>query len=341
MHDPRRTFSQSILEAQSSALRDDPSVILIGEGVPDPKCVFGTTKGLRELYPKQVFDMPVSEAGMTGIMIGASLNGLKPIMTHQRMDFSLYAMDQIINNAAKWYSMFGGQRSIPLTIRMIIGRGWGQGNQHSQNLSALYAHIPGLKVFMPSTPQSAYRLLTQAIKDPNPCIFLENKWLYNSTGYSDNYYWPIGKDLTIVSWGHALHEVLLALEYSPQIDATVIDMDTLRPIDWAPILVSVRQTGKLLVVEDAWRTGSISAEVIATVVEQVNLTSPPIRLNYPDFPSPSSHALTKHYYKGPIEIMMAIAELTTQELDWIGINKYMQTRTHDVDPFTNKFTSAL
>lgn len=330
---PETTFQEAILKAQRKAL-SDPSVILMGEGVPDPKCIFGTTKGLKEEFPNQVFDQPVSEAGVTGILIGAALNGLKPIMTHQRMDFSLYAMDQIVNNAAKWYSMFGGQRSVPLTIRMIIGRGWGQGNQHSQNLSALYAHIPGLKVMMPSNPLDAEIMFEEAVNDPNPVIFIENKWLYNCK----EKVWPRrdqGAELTIVSWGYAIHEVKRALD-SMRVKVDLIDLKHLKPIYWEPILDSISKTGRLLVVEDAWRTGSLSAEIVATCVEAVPLDDV-VRITYPDFPSPSTHALAKHYYKTAEDI----AEAITHMVDDYEIISNIELPHHDVDPFLRQYTSAL
>ena len=141
----RLSFAKAINEGLSQAMKIDDSVICYGLGVPDPKGVFGTTVGLQKKFGKErVFDMPASENAMTGVAIGASLNGIRPVMTHQRLDFFLLAMDQLVNNAAKWHYMFGGQSSVPITIRLIIGRGWGQGPTHSQNLQAIFAHIPGL-----------------------------------------------------------------------------------------------------------------------------------------------------------------------------------------------------
>src|SRR3989344_8027985 len=162
-------YFEAIREAIEQCMEENKNVFIIGEGVPDPKGIFGTTLGLKQKFgDKRVLDMPLSENGLTGVCIGAALTGLRPILTHQRLDFSLLSIDQIINNAANWHYMFGGQLKVPLVIRMIIGRGWGQGAQHSQNLQALFAHIPGLKVVMPSQPHNAKGLLMASIADPNP-----------------------------------------------------------------------------------------------------------------------------------------------------------------------------
>ena len=153
---PQKNFAAAINDALHQAMEIDSSVICYGLGVTDPKAVFGTTQKLEERFgSERVFDMPTSENAMTGVAIGAALNGIKSVVTHQRVDFFLLAMDQIVNSAAKWHYMFGGQNTIPITIRLIIGRGWGQGPTHSQNLQAWFAHIPGLKVVMPTTPKDA------------------------------------------------------------------------------------------------------------------------------------------------------------------------------------------
>ena len=159
-------FSEAINQALHKAMSIDENVICFGLGVNDPKTIFSTTKGLEEKFgSNRVFDVPTSENALTGIGIGASMNGIKPVMTHQRLDFFLLAMDQLVNSAAKWHYMFGSQVSIPITIRLILGRGWGQGPTHSQNLQSWFAHIPGLKVVMPSTPQDARDLLINSIFD--------------------------------------------------------------------------------------------------------------------------------------------------------------------------------
>lgn len=304
-------------------MEKDSGVFIIGEGVPDPKGIFGTTLGLRKKFGgKRVMDMPVAENAVTGIMIGAAIAGMRPVMTHQRMDFMLYAMDQIINNAAKWKYMFGG-RSVPLVIRTIIGRGWGQGAQHSQNLQALFAHIPGLKVVMPATAYDAKGLLVSSIEDDGPVIFIEHRWLHDTTGYvpRELYRVPLGKcgkvrsgdALTIVSHSYMTIEALKAAGILEKegIAAEIIDLRTIKPLDLAAIFRSVRKTGRLLVLDADWKTAGLAAEIIASVAENagLKLKRPPARITFPDIPTPTSSALSKFYYPGTKEILTKAAEL--------------------------------
>ena len=222
----------------------DPSVYIMGLGVPDPKGVFGTTLGLQQKYGlKRVLDIPLSENAMTGVATGSALVGMRPIITHQRVDFALNAMEQMVNQAAKWHYMFGGQNRVPLVIRMIIGRGWGQGPQHPQSLQSWFAHVPGLRVVMPTTPHDAKGLLISSIEDDNPVIFIEHRWLH---GISDHvpegiYRVPLGKArvvregrrVTIVATSYMVLESLRASETLSEsgIEAEVIDVRCLRPLD--------------------------------------------------------------------------------------------------------------
>lgn len=338
------SFIEALREGTDQLLATDDRVYLIGEGVPDPKCIFGTTGKLKELHPTRVFDMPISENGLTGVAIGSSLMGMKPIMVHQRMDFTLYAMDQLVNNAAKWFSMFGGQKSVPMVVRMIIGRGWGQGNQHSQNLEAFYSHVPGLKVVVPSNAFTAKGLLAAAVDDPNPVIFIEHRWLHNTTSDVPEqlYRVPIGKarlaregkDLTIVTWSYMTLEVMKAAEFLEQqgVSVEVIDMLTLKPMDMPAVKKSVAKTGRLLVVNEAWRFGGLAGEVIAAVAEDrgLELKTNPQRLTNPDFPSPSTHGLTKYYYNGPREIVATVAKMLGKDLTLDPVAQYQTQRVHDI-----------
>lgn len=317
-------FAQALQEATDQAMDRDESVFVIGEGVPDPKNIFGTTTDLQKKYGvNRVMDMPVSENGLTGVCVGAALGGLRPILTHQRVDFSLLAADQLINNAAKWYFMFGGQQSVPLVVRMIIGRGWGQGAQHSQSLQSIYAHIPGLKVIMPTTAYDAKGLLIAAIEDNNPVVCIEHRWLFNLTDQVPKKYFkiPLGKarvmrsghDVTVIACSYSsieAFETAKVLE-KENISVEVVDLRTIRPLDMDTIIASVGKTGRLLVVDTGWTTGGITGEIITQAVERLfsKLKTAPRRLALPDIPTPSAPALTKDFYPTKKDIAKNIYEL--------------------------------
>lgn len=318
------TFAQALLEATEQSLETDPRVYVIGLGVTDPKGIFGTTLGLeRKFGPNRVLDMPTSENGMTGVAIGSALMGLRPIIVHQRVDFVLLALDQIINNAANWRYMFNGQAHIPLVVRAIIGRGWGQGAQHGQSLQALFAHIPGLKVVMPATPADAKGLLIAAIQDPDPVIFLEHRWLHSTFGPVDEAMTPVsigkarimrrGRDATIVSISHMTIEALKAAEILARdgIDAEVVDLRSLKPLDRDCLADSVRRTGRLLVADAAWRSGGVAGEVMATVMESAwsSMKCAPMRVTLPDAPVPSSPALAAYYYPQTADLVNGVRAL--------------------------------
>lgn len=317
-------FFQALNEAVDLCMAKDPTVYIIGLGVPDPKGIFGSTLGLQEKYGSaRVLDMPTSENGMTGVAIGSALVGMRPILTHQRIDFALLSIEQIVDQAAKWHYMFGGKMKVPLVIRMIIGRGWGQGPQHSQSLQAWFAHIPGLKVVMPTTPYDAKGLLIAAIEDDNPVIFLEHRWLYNITGPVPEgiYRVPLGQakvvregdDLTIAATSYMTLEALRAAETLSKegIRAEIIDIRSLRPWDGRLVLDSVRKTGRLLVADTGWTTCGFSAEVVARVTEEAfnELKSPPVRIGLPDCPTPTTPELAKHYYPRFHDIVRAARKM--------------------------------
>ena len=324
------TFAQAVNEALHCALQQDDKVIAFGLGIDDPKRIFGTTAGLKEAFgPRRVFDMPVSENAMTGIAVGAALNGLRPVMTHQRLDFFLLAVDQLVNNAAKWHYMFGGRRSVPVTIRLIAGRGWGQGPQHSQNLHALFAHIPGLKVVMPSTPRDAKGLLLSAIFDANPVVYIDHRWLHNTEGDvpEGDYRVPIGKasvlragtDVTIVSLSYMTIEALHAVEVLERqgISCELVDLRTVSPIDWETIYESVGRTGGLLALDTATETLSLAGEIVARVSMELfgRLKVPPRRIALSDAPTPTSYALTRSFYPGAEEIARTVGQMLGVKVD--------------------------
>lgn len=318
-------FAQAILEATDQVMELDPNVYMIGLGVPDPKGLFGTTSGLQEKYgPDRVMDMPVSENAMTGVAIGTAIMGMRPIMTHQRVDFSLLALDQLINNASKWHYMFGGKAKVPLVVRLLIGRGWGQGPQHSQSLHGLFAHIPGLKVVMPSNCYDAKGLFISSVQDNNPVIFMEHRWLHNIFGDvpKEIYQVPLGKakrvqegsDITLVACSHMTLEAWKAIAFlkNEKVSVELIDLRTVKPLDMATILTSVKKTGRLLVADLDWKSGGFAAEILASVVEEGwdLLKSPPVRLTYPDHPCPTSWPLSNHYYPTSKDIALKILEMT-------------------------------
>ena len=339
------TYAQAINEALHQAMEMDDNVICYGMGVPDPKGVFGTTLELQERFGgERVFDMPTSENAMTGVAIGAALNGIRPVMTHQRVDFFLLAMDQLVNNAAKWHYMFGGHGSIPITIRLIIGRGWGQGPTHSQHLHAWFANVPGLKVVMPATPADAKGLLLTSIFDENPVVFIEHRWLHNSSGpvaAGDHHRVPLGEamtvrsgsDITIVAMSHMTIEAIQAADYLAQfgVSCDVIDLRTISPIDWDHVLASVRRTGRVITLDTGPLTGGIGAEVVARVAEKLGSTlkANPRRIALPDFPTPTSPALTAGFYPGAKQIICEVASMLGREIPTSNLSA-QRSGPHDV-----------
>lgn len=319
------TYAQAIREGLDNAMDRDSSVIIIGEGVPDPKAIFNTTAGLREKYGEQrVFDMPLAENGVTGICIGAALSGMRPVMIHQRIDFALLAMDQLVNNAAKWHYIFNGKASVPLVVRVIVGRGWGQGPQHSQSLQAIFAQVPGLKVIMPTTPYDAKGMLIAAIEDNNPVMFIEHRWLHQ---IKDNvpeecYRVPLdlakvmreGNTVTVAAFSYMTVESLLAakaLMSCMGISIEVLDMRSVSPLDVASVLTSVQKTGRLIVADTAFYSGSIAGELISQVSEQAfrALKTNPVRITSPNHPTPTSHFMSEGYYPDPQTIADAVVEM--------------------------------
>jgi acetoin:2,6-dichlorophenolindophenol oxidoreductase subunit beta len=340
----KKIFRNAINEALDLALETDQRTLCFGLGVPDPTGVFGTTLNLQEKYGKErVFDMPTAENGMTGIAIGAAISGMRPIMTHQRLDFFLLAMDQVVNNAAKWHYMFGGQGNVPITIRLILGRGWGQGPTHSQNLQSWFAHIPGLKVVMPATPMDAKGLLLESIFDPNPVIFLEHRWLHNTEGHvpKGNFRIPLGKadvirqgvDITIVALSTMVPEALRASNLLTKlgVECEVINLRSISPLDWTTVFNSIKKTGRLLALDTANESYSVSAEVIArcSIDCWSSLVCSPQRIAMPDIPVPTSFALTKSLYPGFREVAQKVGEIFDISLN-LGELEQTPSEFHDV-----------
>jgi pyruvate dehydrogenase E1 component beta subunit len=314
-------FAQAINEALHQKMEADPAVMLIGQGVTSPWYVGRTTVGLAERFGKQrVIDTPVSENAMSGVAVGAALAGLKPVLLFPRMDFMYYALDQLANHAANWHYMFGGQKQVPLTIWGIVNRGGEQAAQHAQSLQALFAHIPGLKVVMPSTPRDAKGLLLASIDDGNPVVYLDERWLYNETGDvpEEMFVTPIGraqirregKDVTVIASSWLTSQALKAAEGLAKkgIEAEVIDLRTAKPLDEAALLRSVKKTGRVVVADGGWRTCGLAADISARMAEGAfqYLKAPVKRVTLPDVPAPAASTLEKAYYPGAAEISAAV-----------------------------------
>src|SRR5262245_49081843 len=275
------SYVQAINEALTLALEHDPAVFVMGQGVDDPSAMFGTTRGLQDRFGcARVFDTPLSEEAMMGVATGAAMNGMRPVYMHNRPDFVLLAFNQLVTHAAKIHFMDNGQTTVPMVVWAAIGRGWGSGAQHSQAIHGMLLGVPGLKIVMPSTPADAKGLLLSAILDNNPVCVFEHRWLMKKDGVvpAGFYRVPIGKgihrrfgtDVSIVGVSHAIE---LGLQAANQlagegIDAEVIDLRTVKPIDEEIVLESLRKTGRLVVVDTAWMTGGLCAEIGCLAAEK-------------------------------------------------------------------------
>ena len=334
-------FNQAINEAIYQAMESDKNVVCYGLGVTDPRRVFYSTERLVEKFGNErVFDIPTSENALTGVAIGLANLGSKVILSHQRVDFSFLSMDQIINSLAKWRYMFGGTQNLSVTIRLIIGRGWGQGPTHAQSYQSMFAKIPGLKVVMPSSPFNAKGLLMASIKDPNPVIFFEHRWLYDMSEYVPvkKYSLKIGKskiimkgnDLTIVTMSNTRHEVVGLKDFFKEnkISPEIIDLLSISPLDMKTITRSVKKTGKLMIVDTCHKSFSTGKEIIANICEN-NLNYfkvKPILLGMPNTPTPTGFSLTKNYYPSRKTIAQNICKILKKK---IILKKIKGFKEHD------------
>ena len=317
-------FSLAINEALHQMMTRDKSVFLIGQGVKSPWYVGNTCQGLLEKFgPERVIDTPVSENAVTGSAVGAAIAGMRPVVVHPRMDFMMYAMDPIINEAANRHYISGGRSSVPVVIWGIINRGGEQAAQHSQALQALFAHIPGLKVIMPSTPYDAKGLMIAAIKDDNPIIYIDDRWLHRQEGVVPEEIYEVaigrgiirkkGADLTLVSSSYMVIESLKAAQELAKegIDVELIDLRTVKPLDENLLLKSVKKTGKMVIADGSWKNCGVSADVSALISEKgfKYLKAPVKRVTLPDSPAPASRVLEKKYYPDANNIKAAIRDL--------------------------------
>ena len=305
------TYAEAIREALIQAMALDKNVFLMGQGINDKVGMFGATTDIyKEFGEERVFDTPLAETGLTGVAVGAAIAGMRPVYCHNRPDFLMLSMDQIVNHASKYNYMSGGECSIPLVIWAVTGQGWGSAAQHSQALHGLFMHIPGLKIIMATTPFDAKGLMLQAIADNNPVLFLDHRQVYNQKGNVPEKLYKIpfgkgvirreGKDVTIVGVSSMLLEALKAAEILELDDvfAEIIDLRTIKPFDIDIVIQSVKKTGYLVIADTGWRTGGIAAEIAATVYEKTFgiLKAPIERVALPDIPTPAAYALENAYY---------------------------------------------
>ena len=321
----RLAYVEALNEVLHQLMESDDSVILLGQGVTSPWYVGNSCINLIDRFtPDRVMDTPVSENAVTGAAVGAALAGMRPIVVHPRLDFMHYAWDPIANQAANWHYMFGGKLSVPLTIWGIINRGGEQGAQHSQATHAMYAHLPGIKVVMPSTPYDVKGLVRSCVYDGNPVVCIDDRWLYRLEGDvpEKRYSVPIGKgvirrkgkDLTIIATSFLVHEALDAAETLAEkgISAEVLDPLTLKPLDENLIVKSVGKTGRMLVVDGGWTSFGAAAEIMARLAENekiMEIKAPLKRLALPDAPAPASRTLERYYFRKAEDIAREAAKL--------------------------------
>jgi len=321
-------YGEALYEACFQEMADDKNVFVYGLGVDDPKGHYGTSKDLHKEYGgKRNFDTPLSEDALTGIGIGAALAGLRPIYVHQRMDFLLLCMNQLVNMAAKIRYISSGEHNVPIVIRAAIGRSWGQGAQHSQSFQSYFMHVPGIKVIAPTTPHDAKGALIASIRDNNPVVFIEHRMLYKNAGYvpSASYEIPFGKgrilregnDITIVGVSHTVEDSLRAADLlkSEGVNAEVIDPISLSPIDYDLIRGSVSKTKKLLVVDNGWMTCGFSSEIITDVAincEGIRCQ----RMGFEETPCPTTPSLEKAFYPNPQSIAITANKMCGGNGKW-------------------------
>jgi pyruvate dehydrogenase E1 component beta subunit len=318
------TYARAIAEALAEEMRRDPTVVLWGLDIGPYGGAFAATVGLYEEFgPERVIDMPISEAGYVGAGVGAAATGLRPVVELQFSDWITIASDQLINQAAKMRYMFGGLISVPLVLRAPVGGYLAAAAQHSQSFESFYAFVPGLKVALPATPYDAKGLLKTAVRDNNPVIFFEHKQLYEVEGEvpATEYTIPFGQadvkragsDVTIVAYSFMVTKALAAAEQLARegIEAEVIDLRTVDPLDEATILSSVEKTHRLVIVQEVWRRCSVSSEVAAVVAEKAldYLDEPILRVTARDVPNPFAPVLEEYVLPSVERIVETVRQI--------------------------------
>ncbi len=332
-----RSFRQALALAMEKEMEADPSVFVFGLDVPDHKRIYGSTAGLLERFgSKRCFGTPLSEDAMTGVALGAAISGLRPVHVHIRADFTLLGMNQIVNMISNLRYMSGGSVQVPLVIRAVIGRGWGQSAQHSKSLHSIFAHFPGLKVVLPSSPQDAYSLLRAAIQDNNPVIFLEHRWLYDVEGPVDEEAAiPLGQtalrrrgeSLTVVSTSWMNIEAMKAAEILARrgVELELLDVRTVVPLDDQPIMESVQKTGRCLIADYDWTFCGFGAELATRIGYQCfgKLRQPIERLGFAPVPCPTTRPLETLFYPSAMTMIRTVERmLGLEEADLSGESFY-------------------
>ncbi len=317
-------FREALREAMNEEMRKDDRIFLMGEEVAEYNGAYKVSQGmLAEFGAKRVIDTPISELGFAGIGVGAAMNGIRPIIEFMTFNFSLVAIDQVINAAAKMMSMSGGQFSVPIVFRGPTGSAGMLSSQHSQNFESWYANCPGLKVVVPSNPYDAKGLLKTAILDPDPVIFMESEQMYGDKGFvpEEEYYLPIGvanvvqegTDVTLVTFGKMLKVVMAAAaELAKEgISAEVIDLRSVRPIDYPTVINSIKKTNRMVFIEESWPLGSIATEVAFKVQKDAfdYLDAPILRVMGRDVPLPYAPTLIEEYLPNPSKVIKAVKEV--------------------------------
>jgi acetoin:2,6-dichlorophenolindophenol oxidoreductase subunit beta len=339
------SFAEAINESLFQSMKKNKNLVLMGLGITDPKAIFGTTKSLLKIFgPKRVIETPTSENAITGIAIGSAINNNPVVLTHQRVEFALLSMDQIINQAAKWYFMTAKKKSVPIVIRLVIGRGWGQGPQHSQTLEVLFSHIPGLKVVCPFSAYDAKGMLNSAINDKNPVIFFEHRWLHQTTSFVPKKYYEInldkakvikkGSSITLISFSFGVIECLKASEIlnNFSIKCEIIDLRVLHNLDKKTIIKSVKKTKKVIIIDNGWSKYGISSEIMSLIIEEIglDLDYKPIRLGNMQTSLPSSRYLAKFWYLNHKDIVKEACKIFK-----INFNK-LNIKNDEINDVPNK-----
>lgn len=331
------SFREALNLALIKEMETDSSVFVFGLDVADHKRIYGSTHGLVEKFgTKRCFGTPLSEDAMTGVALGAAISGLRPVHVHIRADFMLLGMNQIANMISNLRYMSGGKLRVPLVIRGVIGRGWGQSAQHSKSLHNIFAHLPGLKVVLPTTPQDAYSLLRSAIRDDNPVIFLEHRWLYDIAGNVDDELAVElgvaavrrnGSGVTVVCTSWMNVEALKAAEVLAKrgVEVEVVDVRTASPVDETVIVESVKKTGHCIVADYDWVFCGFGAELAALISHRCfgSLKRPVERLGYAPVPCPTTRPLENLFYPSAVSIIRTVEKmLSLQEADLSGESFY-------------------